>query len=159
MKLTTFRGWFGLLGAGLFLIVSAGPNSAQGLFAAQFPPTIIITEGKASQGFPYMFGGISSDEREALEERAKGYNLKLVFAEKRGAFVSGVSLHIGTAKGVELASLTVEGPWFYIQLPPGDYTVKARLTGEVKETKVTVTKDKRAQQSFVWDLGEARGKD
>ena len=30
---------------------------------AQFPPTIVIIEGKTSQGFPYLFGGVSSDER------------------------------------------------------------------------------------------------
>jgi hypothetical protein len=78
--------------------------------AAQFPPTIVITEGKTSRGFPYQFGGVGSDEREALEERAKGYNVKLVFAEKRGAFVSGVSVTLTTAKGAEVASVKTEGP-------------------------------------------------
>jgi hypothetical protein len=123
--------------------------------AAQFPPTIIITEGKTSQGFQYLFGGISSDEREAMEERAKGYNLKLVFAEKRGAFVSGVTVTIANAKGAEIAALKTEGPWFYIQLPPGDYSIKARLRGEMKQiNNLAVPKDKRVQQSLIWDLGE-----
>jgi len=123
--------------------------------AAQFPPTIIITEGKTSQGFPYLFGGVGSDEREAIEERAKNYNVKLVFAEKRGAFISGIALVIATAKGAEIAALKIEGPWFYIQLPPGDYTVKARCKGEIKEIKnLTVPKDRRVQKGLIWDLGE-----
>lgn len=123
--------------------------------AAQFPPTIIITEGKTSQGFPYLFGGISTDEREAMEERAKGYNVKLIFAEKRGAFVSGVTVTIANAKGAEIAALKTEGPWFYIQLPPGDYSIKARCRGEIKQIKnLTVPKDKRVQQGLAWDLGE-----
>jgi len=60
--------------------------------AAEIRPAIIITEGHTSQGFPYAFGGVSSNEREAMEERAKDYNLKLVFAEKNGPYLSGVTL-------------------------------------------------------------------
>lgn len=37
--------------------------------AAQFPPTIVIVEGKTAHGFPYLSGGVSSDEREIIEER------------------------------------------------------------------------------------------
>ena len=123
--------------------------------AAQFPPTIVITEGRTSDGFPYLFGGVSSDEREAMEERAKGYNLKLVFAEKRGAFVSGAIIMIATAKGIEIDAMTVKGPWFFIQLPPGDYSVKATFKGQTKQiNNLHVPKDKRVQQGFSWDLGE-----
>lgn len=123
--------------------------------AAQFPPTIAITEGKTGQGFPYLFGGVSSDEREALEERAKGYNLKLVFAEKRGAFISGAVIMIATTKGAEIDTMTVKGPWFYIQLPPGDYSIKATFKGQTKQiNNLHVPKDKRVQQGFSWDLGE-----
>lgn len=123
--------------------------------AAQFPPTIVITEGKTAEGFPYLFGGVSSDEREVLEERAKGYNLKLVFAEKRGAFISGAIIMIATTKGAEIDTMTVKGPWFYIQLPPGDYSVKATFKGQTKQiNNLHVPKDKRVQQGFIWDLGE-----
>jgi hypothetical protein len=123
--------------------------------AAQFPPALMITEGKTSQGFPYLFGGVSTNEREAMEERAKGYNVKLVFAEKRGAFISGVTIVIASAKGAEIASLNTDGPWFYIQLPPGDYSVKATFKGETKQIKsLRVPKDKMIQQGLVWDLGE-----
>jgi len=123
--------------------------------AAQFPPTIAITEGKTSHGFPYMFGGVSSDERDAMEERAKGYNLKLVFAERRGAFVSGVSVTVATQKGAEIASLKTEGPWLYLQLPAGNYSIDARLRGAMKQIKnLTVRKEKRVQHVLVWELGE-----
>jgi hypothetical protein len=123
--------------------------------AARFPPAIIITEGKANQGFPYLFGGVGSDEREAMEARAKGYNVKLIFAEKRGAFISGVIVELATAKGTEIVSLVTEGPWFYIQLPSGDYSVKATFKGATRQIKdLKVVKDKSVQQSLIWDLGE-----
>jgi hypothetical protein len=155
MKLAAIRCWFGVITlVWIFLPMGRNEPAAQAL-AAQFPPAIVITEGKTGQGFPYLFGGISSDEREAMEERAKGYNVKLVFAEKRGAFISGVTLVIATAKGAEIVSLATEGPWFYIQLPPGNYSVKATFTGETKQIRnLTVPKDKKVQQGLIWDLGE-----
>jgi hypothetical protein len=155
MKLAAISTWFSILALASVFPSIGWVNARDVTLGAQFPPTIIITEGKTSQGFPYMFGGVGSDERDALEERAKGYNVKLVFAEKHGAFVSGVSVTITTAKGAEVASVKTEGPWFYIQLPPGEYSVKARLRGEIKEIKsLTVPKDKRVQQGLTWDLGE-----
>jgi hypothetical protein len=126
------------------------------LAAAEIPSAIIITEGKTSQGFPYLFGGVSSNEREAMEERAKGYNLKLVFADKDGSFISGVNVTIATAQGVGIVSLSTEGPWFYIQLPPGAYSVRANFKGAIKQIKeLRVTKEKMAYQALVWDVGKS----
>ena len=123
--------------------------------AQRFPPTIIITEGKTTQGFPYLFGGVSTDEREAMEERAKDYNLKLVFAEKSGPYLSDVSVALTGVKTGEILTVATNGPWFYIQLPPGAYDIKATYKGETKQARnVRVTKDKRVQQIFIWDLGE-----
>jgi hypothetical protein len=149
-------------GLALFFLLSLEPMRCgvptTNAVAAQFPPALIITEGKTSQGFPYLFGGISTNEREAMEERAKGYNVKLVFAEKRGAFISGVTVVITSAKGAEIASLNTEGPWFYIQLPPGDYSVKATFKGETKQiTNLRVPKDKMIQQGLIWDVAESVG--
>jgi hypothetical protein len=120
-----------------------------------FPPAITITHGKTSQGFPYFFGGVSSDEREVMEQRGRNYNVKLVFAEKRGSFISGVTLVLADTKGAEMVSLATDGPWFYIQLPPGSYTARATFKGETKQIKnLRVTKEKIVQQVFVWDLDE-----
>lgn len=124
--------------------------------AAQFPPAIIIVEGKTAQGFPYLSGGVGSDEREVLEERGKAYNVKLVFAEKTGAYLSNIKLAIEDARRVKIVSLDTNGPWFYIQLPPGSYVVKATFLEKSNELKaLRVTTDKKAHHVFVWDLGEA----
>jgi len=130
----------------------AAPHTAS---AAQFPPAIVITEGKTVQGYPYLTGGVGSDERSALEERGKDYNVKLVFAESDGSFVAAVALQIVGAKNQPIASLTTTGPWFYIQLPPGIYHVKASFAGQVKEARgLRVSQDKRVQRAFVWALSK-----
>ena len=128
------------------------PINAQ---AAEFPPAIIITEGKTVQGFPYLFGGISSNEREAMQRRAKGYNLKLVFAEKNGSFLSGVTVVVTSMKVGEILSMATDGPWFYIQLPPGTYCVRASFIGQTKQVNnLNVPKNKTVQQTFTWVIAE-----
>jgi hypothetical protein len=81
--------------------------------------------------------------------------LKLVFAEKSGAYLSGVMVVLATARGAEIISVATNGPWFFIQLPPGNYSVKASLAGDAKQIKnLRVAKDRSIQQVLTWDLGE-----
>ena len=122
--------------------------------AADFPPAIVISRGRTDQGYVYLSGGVGADERLALEERAKGFSLKLVFAATDGSYVADVKLEIADVKSAAIISTTSTGPWFYIQLPPGIYDVKATFAGQSKEVKkLRVSKDIRTHQVFVWDLG------
>jgi len=154
------RSVFGAPSLGLFLLIvvfdplrCCVPSTES--LAAQFPPAIVIAEGKTAQGFPYLSGGISTDERERMEEMGKTYNVKLTFAEKKGAFVAGVRLVIGRDNGEELVNLVTDGPWFYIRLPAGVYNLQATFEGEKKEVRrLPVFKDKPIQRGLVWDLGE-----
>jgi hypothetical protein len=122
--------------------------------AAQMPAAVVITEGKTVHGYPYMFGGISSNEREILEARAKDFNLMFVFADKSGPYLSDVQLKLASSKSGHILAITVDGPWFYIQLPSGAYHVTATFNGQLRQAKsLRVTKDKLTKQTFVWDLG------
>jgi hypothetical protein len=115
----------------------------------------MITEGKSPQGFPYMHGGVGSAERDAMEQRGKSYNVKLSFADKRGPYVASVKLLLQGADKKEIVNLTTDGPWFYIELPPGTYTVQATLGAKSSGIKaLKVSKDKKIQQTLIWDLGE-----
>jgi hypothetical protein len=123
--------------------------------AKRHPPSIVITEGKTVQGFPYLYGGVGSEEREMVENRGAAYNVKLSFAAKGGAFLSDVKLVIADKKSGELITLVTDGPLFFIQLPPGIYTVSATFRNETKEIKaLAVVKDKTVRRTLIWDLGE-----
>jgi hypothetical protein len=122
--------------------------------AAEFPPSIVITEGKTTQGFQYLSGGVGSDERAALDERGKAFNVKLAFAEQRGPYLADVNVMIVDAKGIEILSLASAGPWFYIHLPPGRYNVKATYGGQTKEIRnLQLAKDQAARHVLTWNLG------
>jgi hypothetical protein len=114
----------------------------------------MITEGKSPQGFSFMHGGVGSAERKQMEQLGKSYNVKLSFADKRGPYLAGVQLVIEGANRAEIVNLTTDGPLFYIQLPPGTYTVKASFGAKTQEMKVLKAgKDKQVRQTLVWDAG------
>ncbi|MBI3001436.1 MAG: carboxypeptidase regulatory-like domain-containing protein [Deltaproteobacteria bacterium] len=112
-----------------------------------------IIKGKTNQGYPFMSGGIGADERQIMEESGKSYNLKLSFAEKSGQYLSGVEVVIADEKGKEIARTTVHGPWFYIQLPAGKYSIRATLAGATKRIKdLDVPAKQRVFRLLHWDL-------
>jgi hypothetical protein len=82
-----------------------------------------------------------------LEERAATYPpfpLKLIFVAGARAYLSQVSVTIADAKGavkLEVPGEQVTGPWLYVDLPAGTYTVTAlREGGTQVKGQVTVTK-------------------
>jgi len=143
----------------LLLVLSSEPlrcgKPTVEIFAAEIPPAIMITQGKTAQGFPYLTGGVSTEEREILEASGRAYNVQLTFAENGGAYLSDVDLVVTDAKGGEIIAIRTNGPLFYIQLPPGSYGVSAAFKGETKKIKsLIVAKGKTVRQTLVWDLGE-----
>jgi hypothetical protein len=105
--------------------------------AAETPGGIMIIEGKTEQGFPYISGGVSTNEREIIQTAGKAYNVKLSFADKRGPYLSEVRLVIEGAKAAQIIAITTPGPLFYIQLPPGNYAVRPRSMARPKRSNVS----------------------
>jgi hypothetical protein len=90
-----------------------------------------ITRGKTAAGFDYMTGGTAFDEQQAMERQSAPYNLKLFFAPRSNSLVSPVLLFIGNNHGRRIDKIMAQGPWFYIQLPSGGYTIVARIKNKV----------------------------
>ena len=119
---------------------------------AENPPEIV--KGATEQGFPYMSGGIGIDEREVMQSWGGAYNLKLSFAEESGTYLSDVKLLIEDETGREMIRTTSNGPWFYVQLPPGTYTIKATFEDETKQIKnLRLSEGGRALRYVHWDIG------
>ena len=127
MKLKNLAPWIVALGL-------AGPLP---LAADSGVPPLIqpVTQGDIT----YVSGGFGMDERQALNDAARDYNLKLVFAEKgSGAYVADVKLAIADAKGRTILEAVSEGPWFLVKLMPGRYKVTAEALGQSLTQQVRV---------------------
>lgn len=89
---------------------------------------------------PMASGGVGEEEFDALAAQTDKFNVKLLFTESTGDYLSDVAVSIMTAKGQEIASIVTDGPILLIQLKPGTYKVKATEAGRVQEHKLVVGK-------------------
>jgi hypothetical protein len=108
-----------------------------------------ITRGRTAAGFPYMNGGLISDEQQAMERRSRRYNLKVVVATPLRRFVSPVLLLIGNNQSGRIEKVHLHAPWFYIQLPSGAYTILARLEKRLVLIRDVYLREDRRATYFV----------
>ena len=51
--------------------------------------------------------------------------------------------------------MTANGPWVYLRLPPGSYTVKAAFEGQSRTIdRVRIADQRRTERILRWDLPE-----
>lgn len=120
----------------LFLMVGA---------AAAF---VDITRGSTND-VEYMTGGIGMDERQAMEEMAKGYNLKVVFAMTAGNYLSNIPVTILKPTGEKALETISTGPWLFAKLPYGQYTVKAGHAGKERMRTLEIGREMQVAM-FHW---------
>lgn len=100
---------------------------------------------KTSDGIEYLSGGVGIDAQDAINARAKDFNLKLVFTLKEGNYVADVGVAVKDAKGRTVVEDIAEGPFFLAKLPAGQYTVAATYEGRTVTRKLQVGKGLRTE--------------
>jgi hypothetical protein len=94
-------------------------------------PEAALVRGTTAAGYLYLNGGTSFEEQRLIERSAHLYNLKLVFARTAGTLTTPAFVVIGSNAGGPVEKISLGGPWLYLQLPPGGYTVLARFQRQV----------------------------
>jgi hypothetical protein len=139
MKLKNLAHWILVFGLSGPLFAGAADSSA--------PVLQPVSEG----GITYVSGGNGMEERQALNEIAGDYNLKLVFAEKdSGAYHSDVKLLIMNMKGQKILEAVSDGPWFFVKLAPGRYKITAEVKEQSLVQQATVGGGRLTQLHFYW---------
>ena len=91
--------------------------------------------------------GIGRDDRPSLPD----YSVKLVFATQSGSYLADITVTVLNEAGRNLARLHSEGPWLFIDLPPGSYKVLARRNdGSKKEARLHVGSGKQQVLTLTW---------
>ena len=111
------------------LLAASGPSPSNGR-KPQYPEANLI-KAHTPAGHPYLAGGISFDEKQAMERASAPYNLRLFFARRSGVFASQVWLLIAPNDGSRVEQIAVRAPSLFIQLPPGSYTILARFARRI----------------------------
>nr|WP_246195017.1 carboxypeptidase regulatory-like domain-containing protein [Allochromatium palmeri] len=105
----------------------------------------------------YVSGGVGESERTELNALAHEFNLHLMFATQgSGEYLSAVRVNILEARHGPVLTAVSKGPWFYAQLPPGDYSVEVTPTGERGEGQTQrkaahLDGSKQSRLDFYWN--------
>ncbi len=109
-------------------------------------------EQQTSNGVPYVTGGVGSEQRQALQELAPQYNVKMTFADRStGDYRSGVALEVRDMRGNVRLRTEDAGPMLYAQLPPGRYHVTANVDGQQQQRTITVGRGGGKATAFYWN--------
>ncbi|MEA3644282.1 MAG: carboxypeptidase regulatory-like domain-containing protein, partial [Lamprobacter sp.] len=104
---------------------------------------VVANEG----GIRHISGGVGENERTELKAMANEFNLHLMFATQgSGEYLSAVQVNVLDAKDGPVLTALSKGPWFYAQLPPGEYQVEVTPTG-VRGDELTQRKVVRLDRS------------
>jgi len=97
-------------------------------------------------------GAIAAEERELMMHSYADFNLHLTFAHSTGAYLADVAVAIYGADGRLLWSGISEGPFFFAQLPRGQYQVTAEFDGSATTRKISVGLAPGPMHHFQWKV-------
>jgi hypothetical protein len=101
-------------------------------------------------GVSYVSGGVGTASIDRLNALASGFNLKLVFAGKSGAYLADVKVNITDSRGRTLLDITSEGPWLLAKLPTGNYRISASFAGNTVKKHASISTEKLRTVDFRW---------
>ena len=107
-------------------------------------------------GSAYVSGGVSDDERIEMQKTREQYSLwVLTAARTSGAYLSDVHLLITDSAKKVVFDAPIDGPWLFLNLPLGRYTIAATHKGETQHRVTTIHKGDHHQAIFYFDTGDA----
>lgn len=98
----------------------------------------------------YISGGVGDEEIALLNDKAKEFNLKLLFAQSDGAYLADVDVVIRDTKGTIRFWGNNLGPILLVQLPKGNYEITAASREKAIAIKKSVNARAHNTMLFVW---------
>lgn len=140
MKAASRISW---ISAGILAVTLAGGAHAQTMKGTDGAPQVKVA--KSQDGIEYLSGGVGVNAQDQINERARDFNLKLVFTLNEGNYVADVGVALKDAKGRTVVEDVADGPFFLAKLPAGQYTVAATYEGRTVTRKLQVGKGLRTE--------------
>ena len=102
-------------------------------------------------GIPYASGGIGLESRQALLAKQGDYNLMVTLARRDGHYLGGATIAIRDRTGKTVLEIEAEGPWILAKLPPGIYTVDAKVGSAARSSRVAIAAKGLKRVRLIWD--------
>lgn len=138
------RKWKGPL---ILLVIIGIMISASSIYSAEED---FLKKGKEGE-INFLSGGVGQSEREALKDMGKDYPLKLIFSNRNGEYLAGVMVKILDQKDKPIFTTISDGPWLFINIPPGTYNMEVNFKGKQKRiSQIKIEKGSQKVFSLQW---------
>jgi len=131
-------------------LAAAGIAAWTGSAAAAVSPPMPAEQHQGAVG--YLSGGIGKAEARMFERQMGQYRLAIELLEHAGKaeeFTADATVKIADVHGRTVLETRAQGPFMLVDLPPGRYSIVARLNNRtLKKSAVVVTGDKLARATF-----------
>lgn len=101
------------------------------------------------EGTAFITGGIGEEELAQINAARTDFNVRLLMAEKAGAYVTGVRIVIVDGKGKTVLEAGSAGPYLLVKLPKGKYQINASYEGRSQDRRLEVGGSAQTL-SFYW---------
>ena len=117
------------------------------VFATVIAFALLLPAGMAAASMQPLSAGVSKEDRAPHPE----YPAKFVFAMADGAYLARIHVMVTDASGKEVLTAKSDGPWLFVDLPPGEYGVKAtREDGTTASAMCNIVKGRQAVVLLTW---------
>lgn len=128
---------------------------AHGLFVSALACTVAVAEEPALSwqdqgGTLYISGGIGEKELDWIKNSSSDFGLRLLFAEKTGAYITGVHVVIADAKGKTVLDVGDAGPYLLVKLAAGNYRINATYHEHRQTRQASVRDGQPTNLSLRW---------
>jgi len=110
-----------------------------------------VVEGKTNDGRRYVAGGIGIEEVDMLRQEAPSFSLQLITAARTGAYLAGTQVRITGPGNNVVLDTTIDAPWLLVDLPGGNYTVRATNLGNTVERRLAIAPGKPQRIVLTFD--------
>ena len=126
--------------------------SALALLVAAATAASKPVRSKTADGYAYQMGGVSIGDLLELERSKEDFSLWVTTAARRsGAHLSDVQVKITDTRGKLVFNEALTGPWLFIALPVGRYTVESAFRGQPQARTTNIHSGDHHQIIFYFD--------
>lgn len=106
---------------------------------------------KSAHGIPYLTGGISADEVDAIRPYLSQFNLRVIFSEgTSGRSITDVNVNLYDTEGKLVFRLAGAQPQLLLNIPAGTYTILASYNGDKQRHKFSIGSDEHKKIILNW---------
>jgi len=120
------------------------------------PPAGLPPQVRTLNGISYVSGGIGTDEAAAMRRMAGRFKVRMHFVDSTdGSALSDVSVTLFNERREIVLLVLSEGPYLFLDLPPGTYRAVVRYGPELSSHRIRVDAGKDGQDLLLRFPGSA----